>query len=139
MKEMIYEKAVNLLSKSNTLALSVIDVNNFPKTYAMEKVISYSLDKILFITKKDSKKVHLLGINNKCCVEVHTENDSVSLKGTIEINENDEEKNLILPYEHVKRLKKSGSDKYCILIFNTIEADIYILMEKLKELQQIGT
>lgn len=126
MKEMIYEKAIKLLSESNTLALSLIDIDNFPKTYAMEKVISYNLDKVFFITKKDSKKVYLLEKNNKCCVEIHTENDSLSLKGTIEINKSDEDKSLILPYEYVKRLEKSGSNKYCILIFNTMEADIYI-------------
>lgn len=126
MKKMIYEKAVNLLCESNTLTLSIIDADNFPKTYAMEKVISYKLDKIFFITKKDSKKVKLLGRNNKCCVEVHTEEDSISLKGIIEINKKDEEKSLILPYEYVERLENSGSDKYCVLIFNTIEVDMYI-------------
>lgn len=126
MKEMIYEKAIKLLSKSNTLTLSVIDVDNFPKIYPMEKVISHKLDKIFFITKKDSNKVNLLGINNKCCVEVHTEDDSVSLKGIIEINQNEEEKKCILPYEYLERLARSGSDKYCVLIFKTLEAYIYI-------------
>ncbi|MGL4774679.1 MAG: pyridoxamine 5'-phosphate oxidase family protein [Clostridium sp.] len=126
MKEVIYEKAVNMLSESNTLSLSVIDVDNCPKIYPMEKVISHKLNKILFITKKDSNKVYLLGINNKCCVEVHTEDDSVSLKGTIEINQNEEEKCRILPYEYLQRLTRSGSDKYCVLIFKTLEANIYI-------------
>lgn len=45
MKEMIYEKAIKLLSESNTLSLSVIDVDDFPKIYPMEKVISHKLDK----------------------------------------------------------------------------------------------
>ncbi|MGN0144790.1 MAG: pyridoxamine 5'-phosphate oxidase family protein [Clostridium sp.] len=126
MKEMIYEKAVKLLSDSNTLALSVIDYDNYPKVYPMEKVLSQKLDKVFFITKKESNKVHLLNINNKCCIEVHTEDDSICLKGTIEINQNDEGKSDILPYDYLQRLARSGSEKYCILIFNTLEADIYI-------------
>lgn len=126
MKEMIYEKAIKLLNESNTLAVSVIDVDNFPKIYPMEKVISHKLDKIFFITKKDSNKVNLLRINNKCCVEVHTEDDYVSLKGIIEINQNEEEKKRILPYEYLERLARSGSEKYCVLIFKTLESYIYI-------------
>lgn len=126
MKKIIYEKAINLINENNTLSLSIIDSDSYPKIYAMEKVNCDKIDKIIFITKKDSNKVNSLNLNNKCCVEVHTDDDSISLKGYIEISQNDKEKMDILPYEYVQRLQRSGSDKYCVLIFNTIEADIYI-------------
>ena len=47
----IYEKAIQLINSSNTLALSAIDEYGYPKIYAMEKVVSEDLNKIIFITK----------------------------------------------------------------------------------------
>ena len=122
----IYEKAVQLLKESNTLALSVMDEEGYPKIYAMEKVISVNLDTVIFITKKDSNKVCLLNKNNKCCVEIHTEDDMVSLKGNVDIVESREENDQCLPNEYIRRLEISDSERYCILIFHAIEADLYI-------------
>ena len=122
----IYEKAIQLINSSNTLALSAIDEYGYPKIYAMEKVVSEDLNKIIFITKRDSNKVRLLNINNKCCVELHTEDDSVCLKGNIEIQEDDEMKRKILPSQYVERLERSGMQRYCVLIFTTITVDLYI-------------
>ncbi len=122
----IYEKAIQLINSSNTLALSAIDEYGYPKIYAMEKVVSEDLNKIIFITKRDSNKVRLLNINNKCCVELHTEDDSVCLKGNIEIQEDDETKRKILPSQYVERLERSGMQRYCVLIFTTITVDLYI-------------
>ncbi len=122
----IYEKAIQLINSSNTLALSAIDEYGYPKIYAMEKVVSEDLNKIIFITKRDSNKVRLLNINNKCCVELHTEDDSVCLKGNIEIQEDDETKRKILPRQYVERLERSGMQRYCVLIFTTITVDLYI-------------
>ncbi|QEH67831.1 pyridoxamine 5'-phosphate oxidase family protein [Cellulosilyticum sp. ST5] len=121
-----YEKAIQLINSSNTLALSAIDEYGYPKIYAMEKVVSEDLNKIIFITKRDSNKVRLLNINNKCCVELHTEDDSVCLKGNIEIQEDDETKRKILPSQYVERLERSGMQRYCVLIFTTITVDLYI-------------
>lgn len=126
MKNVLYEKAIHLLEESETLSLSIIDKDGYPKIYPMEKVLSVDLNRIIFITKKDSNKVSLLNISNKCCVEVHTENDMVCLKGIVEIQESEEKKREILPEEYIKRLAASGSHKYCILIFHTFNADIYI-------------
>lgn len=122
----IYEKAIQLINSSNTLALSAIDEYGYPKIYAMEKVVSEDLDKIIFITKRDSNKVCLLNINNKCCVELHTEDSSVCLKGNIEIQEDDEAKRKILPSKYVERLERSGMQRYCMLIFTTVTVDLYI-------------
>lgn len=88
-ERLMYEKAVNLLNKSNTLALSMVDEDGYPKIYPMEKVVSVNLDKVIFITKKDSNKVKLLNKSNKCCIEVHTEDDMVLLKGNMEIHESE--------------------------------------------------
>lgn len=122
----ICEKAIELLNKSNTLSLSIIDEDGYPKIYPMEKVLSVNLDKVIFITKKDSKKVSYLNINNKCCVEVYTEDDMVCLKGSIEIQDSEEEKRKVLPQHYIKRLEGSGSHKYCVLIFRASYADLYI-------------
>lgn len=124
-RELIYEKAISLLNESNTLALSILDEDRYPKIYPMEKVSSENLNRVVFITKKDSNKVNLLNRNNQCCVEVHTEDDSVCLKGNIEIHEIDKQMKESLPYEYLQRLERRGSHKYCILIFNTIKADLY--------------
>ena len=67
-----------------------------------------------------------MNINNKCCVELHTEDDSVCLKGNIEIQEDDETKRKILPSQYVERLERSGMQRYCVLIFTTITVDLYI-------------
>lgn len=65
------------MNESNTLSLSIVDKEVYPKVYAMEKILSVNLNRIIFITKKDSNKVSLLNISNKCCVEVHTEDDMI--------------------------------------------------------------
>lgn len=126
MKRMICEKAINLLNESDTLSLSIVDEDGYPKIYPMEKVLSVNLNRIIFITKKDSNKVRLLKISNKCCIEVHTENDMVCLKGKMEIQESEDKKREILPQNYIKRLEVSGSHKYCVLIFCTFNADLYI-------------
>jgi len=126
MKKAIYKKAISLLNESDTLSLSIVDKEGYPKIYAMEKVLSINLNKIIFITKKDSNKVGLLNINNKCCVEVHTESEMICLKGNMEIQESEEKKREILPPNYIKRLEASGSDKYCILIFHAFNADLFI-------------
>lgn len=125
-RKTIYEKAIYLLDKSNTLALSIVDEYGYPKIYAMEKVLSRNLENILFITKKDSNKVRLLNLSNKCCVEVHTEDDMVCLRGYIKIKNSDEEKKEILPQDYIQRLERSGSNKYCVLTFHTLNVDLYI-------------
>ncbi|MNN51425.1 Pyridoxamine 5'-phosphate oxidase [compost metagenome] len=122
----MYEKAVNLLNKSNTLALSMVDEDGYPKIYPMEKVVSVNLDKVIFITKKDSNKAKLLNISNKCCIEVHTEDDMVLLKGNMEIHESEYIKKKSLPNDYIKRLERSGSERYCVLIFKTFQVDLYI-------------
>ena len=88
--EYMYEKAIKLMSDSNTLALSIVDEDGYPKIYAMEKVVSEKLNTVIFITKKDSRKVSLLNSNNKCCVALHNEEDSLCLKGSVEIKEDEE-------------------------------------------------
>lgn len=122
----ICEKAIGLLNNANTLALSIVDEEGYPKIYAMEKVLSTNLDQVVFITKKDSNKVRLLNLSGKCCVEVHTEDDMVCLRGYIEIEDNEKEKSGILPPSYLQRLERSGSNKYCVLIFHTFNADLYI-------------
>lgn len=124
--KMIYKKAIHLLDESETLSLSIVDKDGYPKIYPMEKVLSEDLKRIVFITKKDSNKVRLLNISNKCCVEVHTENDMVCLKGNMELQEGEEKKREILPQDYIKRLEASDGLKYCVLIFNAINADLYI-------------
>jgi len=121
-----YKKAIELMRSSNILALSIIDECDYPKIYAMEKVISEDLSKIIFITKKNSNKVRLLNIDNKCCVELHTDDDSICLKGSIEIQEDDEVKKKILPSQYVERLERSGMQRYCVLIFTAFNADLYV-------------
>lgn len=126
MRNIICEKAIHLLNESNTLSLSIVDEDGYPKIYPMEKVLSVNLNRIIFITKKDSNKVSLLNISNKCCVEVHTEDDMLCLKGTMEIQESEGKKREILPQDYIKRLEARGSHKYCVLIFHTFNADLYI-------------
>ena len=126
MTKAIYEKAIHMLNESNTLSLSIVDKDGYPKVYAMEKVLSIDLNKIIFITKKDSNKVSLLNISHKCCVEVHTEDDMICLKGNMEIQESNEKKREILPQNYIERLERSGSNKYCILIFHAFNADLFI-------------
>lgn len=125
-RRIIYEKAIDLLNKSNTLSLSIVDEEGYPKIYAMEKVLLVNLNKIIFITKKDSNKVILLKTSNKCCIEVHTEEDMICLKGNIEIQESEEKKREILPQNYIKRLEARGSHKYCVLIFRAFNADLFI-------------
>lgn len=125
-RRIIYEKAIHLLNESNTLSLSIVDEDGYPKIYAMEKVLSVNLNMVVFITKKDSNKVSLLKMINKCCVEVHTEDDMVCLKGNMEIQESEEKKKEILPQDYIKRLEVSGSHKYCVLIFHAFNADLFI-------------
>ena len=106
--------------------MSIVDEYGYPKIYAMEKVLSRNLENILFITKKDSNKVRLLNLSNKCCVEIHTEDDMVCLRGYIKIKNSDEEKKEILPQDYIQRLERSGSNKYCVLTFHTLNIDLYI-------------
>lgn len=122
----IYQKAIQLLNESNTFSLSIIDEDGYPKIYPMEKVVSVNLDRVIFITKKNSNKVRFLNLNNKCCVEVNTEDDMVCLRGCIEIQDSEEEKRKVLPADYIKRLEESGSNKYCILVFQAYYADLYM-------------
>lgn len=91
-----------------------------------EKGCTEKLERVVVITKKHSNKVELLNKNNKCCVEIHTEDDSICLQGTVEIRESEKDKTDILPEAYIKRLMHSGSEKYCVLIFNTSRAYLYI-------------
>lgn len=121
------KKAIHLLNESNTLSLSIVDKRGVSKSLCNGKVENLSvMNRIIFITKKDSNKVSLLNISNKCCVEVHTEDDMICLKGNMEIQESEEKKREILPHNYIKRLETSGSHKYCILIFRAFNADLFI-------------
>lgn len=126
-RRIIYEKAIKLLNESSTLSLSIVDEEGYPQIYPMEKVMSVNLDRVIFITKKDSNKVRLLNISNKCCVEVHKEDDMVCLKGNIEIQEDDDQKRKVLPRNYIKRLEGSGIHNYCVLIFHALKSDLYMM------------
>lgn len=122
----IYQHAIEMLKASDTLTLSIIDEKGYPKIYPMEKVLSVDLHKVIFITKKHSNKVNSLSLSNKCCVEVHSAEDMICLSGKIAVEENEDKMKQTLPIDYIKRLENSGINKYCMLIFHTINAHLYI-------------
>ena len=50
----------------------------------------------------------------------------VLLKGNMEIHESEYIKKKSLPNDYIKRLERSGSERYCVLIFKTFQVDLYI-------------
>lgn len=111
----IYQKAIQLLKESNTLTLSIVDEKGSLKIYPLEKVSSVNLNEIIFITKKNSIKFRSLKISNKCCVEVHSEDDMICIRGNIEIEENEKKMKQILSSEYIQRLESRG-DLYILCI-----------------------
>ena len=50
----------------------------------------------------------------------------ICLSGKIAVEENEDKMKQTLPIDYIKRLENSGINKYCMLIFHTINAHLYI-------------
>ena len=120
------ELGAHLLESCDTLQLGIINENGFPMIYPMEKVTSVAIDKVLFITKKDSDKGKAIGKCEKSCIECYTDETILWLLGKIEIIKDFEIIKSLLPEKYWERLMKHENYRdYCVLLFKTGTATIY--------------
>ena len=115
-----------ILEKSETLHLTVLDGAGYPLMYPMEKVSNAGLSRVFFITKKQSEKVHALTHYEKCSIECHIEEKILWLFGTMDIITESSVIRQILPESYWNRLMRHENfADYCVLAFHTQEAKGY--------------
>lgn len=127
MKEVMEQKANELLSKCSIAALSSINENGYPRVCMMAKLKTDNFKKLYFSTATNSKKVAHFLANPKAGVSYYEGNDSVTLTGNIEVSQDLELKKKLWEDDFADFYTGGVSDpSYCILVFTAKEALISI-------------
>ena len=126
----IEEKAARLLNSVQTVTLTSINENGYPRTCLMTKCRNDGFSDIYFITSKRSKlngKATHFEHNPKASVCCFSGGDSVTLIGNIEFAEDRATQEHIWSEEHRRFFPKGLDDpKFRLLKFHTIEATFWI-------------
>jgi general stress protein 26 len=127
MKDVMEQKANELLSKCPIAALSSITENGYPRVCMMAKLKTDNFKKLYFATGVNSKKVAHFLANPKAGVSYYEGNDSVTLTGNIEISQDIELKKQLWEEDFAEYYTGGvGDPSYCILTFTAKEALVSI-------------
>ena len=128
MKE-IEKIAERMLEKQKICYLSSVDSEGFPNTKAMLRPRKRNgISELYFSTNTSSKKVQSFRNNPKACVYLCDTlfSKGIMLKGTIEVLEDQEHKNMLWKKGDTMYYPKGVTDPdYCVLKFTTISARYY--------------
>ncbi len=123
MEDVMEQKAKELLEKCETVSLSSVDENGYPRIRIMSKLKTDRFDKLYFSTLTDSKKVGHFLANPKAGVCFFSGGDSVTLTGNVEVSQDIELKKKLWQDEFIDYFTDGVSDpNYCILTFTAKEA-----------------
>ena len=124
------EKTIgNMIDKQSICYISSIDKEGFPNTKAMLKPRKRNgIKEIYFSTNTSSLKVQSFKSNPKACVYFCDKRfyRGIMLKGTVEVLEDKESKEMIWQFGDTMYYKKGVTDPdYCVLKFTSISARYY--------------
>ncbi len=124
------EKTIgNMIDKQSVCYISSVDKEGFPNTKAMLKPRKRNgIKEIYFSTNTSSLKVQSFRNNNKACLYFCDKRfyRGIMLKGTVEILEDSESKNMLWEFGDTMYYKGGRTDPdYCVLKFTTISARYY--------------
>ena len=124
------EKTIgNMIDKLNICYISSIDKDGFPNTKAMLRPRKRNgIKEIYFSTNTSSLKVQSFKNNPKACVYFCDKRfyRGIMIKGTVEVLEDKESKEMIWQLGDTKKKKKGVTDPdYCVLKFTSISARYY--------------
>ena len=124
------EKTIGkLMDKQSICYISSIDKDGYPNTKAMLKPRKRNgIKEIYFSTNTSSLKVQSFKKNPKACVYFCDKRfyRGIMLKGTVEVLEDKESKEMIWQFGDTMYYKKGVTDPdYCVLKFTSISARYY--------------
>ena len=123
MKEMVEQKAIDLLNKCDTVALSSINENGYPRVCVVSKLKTEGFHKLYFSTGTDSKKTGQFRSNPKASLVYYNVDDAVTLIGNVKIVDDSKVKEGIWQDWMINHFSGGASDpNYCVLEFTTNEA-----------------
>lgn len=118
-----------LIDKQSICYISSIDKDGFPNTKAMLKPRKRNgMKEIYFSTNTSSLKVDSFRKNPKACVYFCNKRlyRGLMIKGTVEVLEDQESKNMLWKLGDTMYYKKGVTDPdYCVLKFTSISARYY--------------
>lgn len=124
------EKTIgNMIDKQSICYISSIDKDGFPNTKAMLKPRKRNgIKEIYFSTNTSSLKVESFRNDPKACVYFCDKRfyRGIMLKGTVEVLEDRESKEMIWQFGDTMYYKKGVTDPdYCVLKFTAVSARYY--------------
>lgn len=124
------EKTIgNMIDKQSICYISSIDEDGFPNTKAMLKPRKRNgIKEIYLSTNTSSLKVKSFKNNSKACLYICDKRffRGIMLKGTVEILEDQESKDMIWQVGDKMYYPKGKTDPdYCVIKFNSISARYY--------------
>ncbi|MDE6209561.1 MAG: pyridoxamine 5'-phosphate oxidase family protein [Lachnospiraceae bacterium] len=124
------EKTIgNMIDKQNICYISSVDEDGFPNTKAMLKPRKRNgINEIYLTTNTSSLKVKSFKNNSKACLYFCDRRffRGIMLKGTVEILEDQESKDMIWQSGDEMYYPKGKTDPdYCVIKFTTISARYY--------------
>lgn len=108
-----------LLRRVETVYLSILDGDGYPVAYPMEKAGSAGIKQVLLVTKRTSEKVVCLRRAPRCGIEADDGEAVLTLRGEMEIIEDEANLRALLDAARLRRLEARGMDAYCLLRFRT--------------------
>jgi len=123
----ILEKAENLLHQCHVITLASVSEAGFPRVCAMVKVRNDGIKTIWVATGTTSRKTIHFKENPKASVCFHSDTDSVTLIGTVQIFTDTKTKEEIWQDWFIDFFPEGATDpNYCVLRFEAIEATLWI-------------
>lgn len=123
----LMEKAAGLLDQCKEVTLATINDDGFPRPVPIKKIHSNGCNEIYMATDSASVKAAEIRANPKTGISYYFYGDSVALRGTSEIIDDDKVRKEMWQDWLIEHFPKGASDPSYILIkFTGTEATIYI-------------
>jgi len=123
----LIEKAAGLLEQCDEVTLATINSDGFPRPVPLRKIHSSGCNEIWVASDAASVKAKDLSLNPKAGASYYFYGDSVALRGTAEIIDDDKIRKEMWQDWMINHFPKGAADPNYILIkFTGVEATIYI-------------
>lgn len=123
----LIEKAASLLEQCEEVTLATINSDGFPRPVPIRKIHSNGCNEIWMATDAASVKAKELSCNPKAGVSYYFYGDSVALRGSAEIIDDDSIRTQMWQEWMINHFPNGAADpNYTLIKFTGVEATIYI-------------
>lgn len=127
MENNIREKAIEIVTKVETVVVSSIDENGYPRGITMSNAKGEGIEKIWLATAADSAKVGHYKQNNKASICYDYKNNGITLIGEMKIVEDITIKQSLWVDWFIDHFPEGVTDpNYCVLEFHTKNGILWI-------------